>query len=223
MNKNILVVSPHPDDESLGCAGTLLRHAADGDQIHWLNITDIHQEHGFSKEQIQKRSQEIEEVKKRYSFTSFNNLSFPTTKLETIPIGEIISSIGKVFSIVTPDTLYIPFKGDIHTDHKIAFESVASCTKWFRYPSIRRILVYETISETDFSVDLHVPGFCPNVFVNIDDYFEQKLEILKIYASEMGIFPFPRSETAVRALATLRGAASGFEVAEAFMLLKEMY
>lgn len=95
-------------------------------------------------------------------------------------------------------------------------------TKWFRYPSVKRILAYETLSETDFGLGTDL-GFRPNIFINIENYLEDKLRAMDIYASELGRFPFPRSDEAIRALATLRGAASGFQAAEAFELLRERY
>lgn len=83
-------------------------------------------------------------------------------------------------------------------------------------------LAYETLSETDASIG-HRDSFDPNVFVDISDWLEEKIRVLKCYESELGEFPFPRSEEAVRALSKVRGAASGFMAAEAFMLLKERF
>ena len=93
--------------------------------------------------------------------------------------------------------------------------------KWFRYPSVRRILAYETPSETDFAFNPIESAFNPNVYVEITDFLSAKLDLLGIYEGELGSFPFPRSKKAVEALAQVRGAQSGFEVAEAFMMLQE--
>jgi len=93
-------------------------------------------------------------------------------------------------------------------------EAASACTKWFRYPSVKRVLAYETPSETDFGIDPRDSGFKPNVFVDIGGQLDRKIELMKIYASEMGEFPFPRSEKALRALAQLRGSQAGFKAAE---------
>ena len=98
------------------------------------------------------------------------------------------------------------------------FDAASACCKWFRYPSVRRVLAYETLSETEFGLDPDT-GFHPNVFVDIRPFLERKIELLQIYESEIGEFPFLRSATAVRALAQYRGATAGFEAAEAFKLL----
>jgi LmbE family N-acetylglucosaminyl deacetylase len=104
----------------------------------------------------------------------------------------------------------------------VVFNAVAAGTKWFRHPSVRRVLAYETLSETDFGLNAS-PGFKPNVFVDITHFIDKKIEAANVYASELGKFPFPRSPEAIRALASVRGATSGFQAAEAFELLRERY
>lgn len=219
----VLVVAPHPDDETLGCGGTLLKHKSQGDEIVWLIITDISEEEGFTAEKVAARNQEIQLATKVYKYNEVYNLSFPTTKLDAFPLGQIIEKVSAVMRKENPDIIYLPYRGDVHSDHKIVFDAVISCTKWFRYPSVKRVLCYETLSETDFGINPDNNGFRPNVFVKIEDYIEEKIKIIKIYESELGCFPFPRSEQAIRALAMLRGAASGCKAAEAFMLLKEIW
>ena len=220
--KKVLVIAPHPDDETLGCGGTLLKHKNTGDQICWLTITSILEAHGFPHHQVVEREQEIKQVAKLYGFNKVYNLDFPTTKLDNIPIGDIIFRIGEVIKSYCPEVIYIPFSGDVHTDHKVVTNAAISCTKWFRYPFVHKILCYETLSETEFGIDPSVAAFRPNVFVDISDYFEQKLTIMNAYKSELRDFPFPRSEKAIRALGLLRGAAIGKNYGEAFMLLKEI-
>lgn len=220
--KAVLVVAPHPDDETLGCGGTLARHKSEGDSIHWLIVTRMDPTVGFGKEQITHREAQLRHVADSYSFDSVNQLDFITTRLDELPMGKIISSISSIMKSITPETVYLPYRGDVHTDHRVVFDAVISCTKWFRYPCIRRILAYETLSETEFCINPDSNGFRPNVFVDISDHMNKKLQIMDIYASEIGAFPFPRSIESVKALAALRGATAGCETAEAFMLLKEI-
>jgi LmbE family N-acetylglucosaminyl deacetylase len=220
--KNVMVVAPHPDDETLGCGGTLKKHKASGDNIHWLIVTGIDEEAGFSTERISARSQEIKTVSAMYGFDSLVNLNLPTTKLDILPMQQLIEMIGDTILKIRPEILYVPFPGDIHTDHKVVFQAVAACSKWFRFESIKRILAYETLSETDFAISPDINAFTPNVFVDISEFLQEKLQIMQTYKSEMGLFPFPRSEEAIVALSQIRGAAVGCEAAEAFMLLKEI-
>lgn len=199
----------------------MLRHIDQGDDVYWLIVTHISVELGFSEEKVVRREREIQEVAAAYGVENTINLGFPTTRLDVQPMNTMVDAVGEVFQEVEPEQVYVPYRNDIHTDHAAVFDAVASCTKWFRYPSVERVLAYETLSETDFSIDSDTQGFKPNVFVDVEGYVEKKVDIMQIYQGEIGAHPFPRSEPAIQALATLRGAASGFNAAEAFMLLKE--
>jgi LmbE family N-acetylglucosaminyl deacetylase len=220
--KKVLVVAVHPDDETLGCGGTLLKHKANGDEIHWLIATDIKESEDYDISAIKQRNKEIKKVEDLYGFTSVNKLDLSTTKVDTYSMSVLVSKISSVIDRIRPDTIYLPFKGDVHSDHKYIFDAAYSCTKSFRYPFIKKIYMMEILSETEFSVSVKEDSFVPNVFVDISDYMDSKIEIMKIYKSEMGEHPFPRSERNIRALANFRGATCGSEYAESFVLLKEI-
>jgi len=220
--KKILVVAPHADDESLGCGGTLLRHIENGDAVYWLLVTGMSSESGFTEQQMKTREAEITLVSQLYNFTERFELKLPPARLETLPKGDIVCAISNVIKEVEPEIVYTVYRNDAHSDHEIVFDALMSATKSFRYPFIKRVMAYETISETDFSMKPEDPGFRPNVFTNIEGYLDKKLEILSVYESEMGGFPFPRSPKAIKSLAYLRGVQSNCEAAEAFLLLKEI-
>jgi len=216
----ILVVSPHPDDETLGCGGTLLKHKAQGDCIFWLNMTEMREDHGFDGAKIKQREAEIKEVCRLYGFERFYHLKLPATGLDKVPMAEIIARVKEVLAETSPDEVYLPYGGDIHSDHEVTFRAAAACLKWFRASGIRRVMSYETLSETESCLDPDVRGFRPNVFADISGYLDKKIEIMKTYRGEMRDFPFPRSEEAIRALAALRGSHCGYRAAEGFMLLR---
>lgn len=219
MTKKIIVLTPHPDDETLGCGGTLLKYLNNGDQIYWLIVTGMNRQYAEERRTI--RQKEIQRVAAAYQFTKVFQMDYPAAELDQVSTGDLINSISEVFKEIEPNVVYVPYPGDIHSDHKIVFDTTMACTKWFRYPSVKRVLVYETLSETDFAIDPDIRKFNPNVFVNIENFLDKKIDIMNIYASEISEFPFPRSEKAIRSLAYIRGAASGYEAAESFMLLKE--
>jgi LmbE family N-acetylglucosaminyl deacetylase len=219
---NILVIAVHPDDETLGCGGTILKHKANGDSVYWLIVTSIKEENGFAASVVEARQQEIKTVSSMYGFDGVYDLNFPTMQLDDIPFSRLIESISDVFRRVEPDIIYLPFKSDVHTDHQIAFRAAYSCTKSFRYPSITKIVMMETISETEFAPGTKEDSFIPNMFVDVTDFIERKIEIMNFYKNEVGTHPFPRSERNIRALATFRGATAGCEYAESFMILKEI-
>lgn len=219
--KTVCVVAPHFDDETLGCGGTLLRHQAEGDEIHWCIVTASRTDEGFSQEEVDREDREISRVANHYKLSSVHKLGYPATKLDTISLGEIIEKISNIFQKVRPQIVYLPYFADVHSDHRVVFDAVVSSSKWFRCDSIERLMAYETLSETDFGMN-PAKGFGPNVFIDIADFLDRKIAIMEIYAGQLGDFPFPRSEKAIRALASLRGAAAGCAAAEAFRLLKEI-
>lgn len=220
--RKVLVIAPHPDDETLGCGGTLLKHKNENDELFWLIVTGMNGNDLYTPNQIEIRENEINKVGQLYGFSEVFQLNLPTATLDTIPMSEMVNAIGKIVKTVNPDIMYIPYRGDVHTDHAVVFDASIACTKWFRYPSIKRILAYETLSETDFGLNPDNNGFRPNVFQNIEEYLNKKVDIMGVYASEIGQFPFPRSEESIKALASIRGTAAGYKSAEAFMLLKEV-
>ena len=218
----VFVIAPHADDESLGCAGTILKYRDGGSSIHWLIVTGMSKQAGFDDEQISTRDAEIKKVQNTYKFDSVTRLDFLPAALDAVPIGNIIKAIGQSVEDIVPDIVFTPYRNDAHSDHKIVFDAVMSATKSFRYPFIKRVLAYETISETDFGMKPEDGGFRPNVYTDISSYLDEKLDILDIYQSEMGEFPFPRSRKAISALANLRGVQCNALSAEAFMLIKEI-
>ena len=216
-----LVVAPHPDDEVLGVGGTLLRKREDGATIGWLIMTHVSVKSGWTLDKVEQRRSEIRQITELFGFDSVFELDFPTTQLDIVPMADLVCAISEVFKSFKPNEIFIPHSSDIHSDHRITFEAVTSCIKWFRSPTIKRVLAYETLSETDFSLSKN-HRFQPNVFVNIEAQLQEKLRALNIYSSELDEFPFPRSREAIMALAAVRGASSGFKAAEAFELLKEI-
>ncbi|WP_445666645.1 PIG-L deacetylase family protein [Fodinibius sp. AD559] len=220
MSKTVLIVSAHPDDETLGAGGTILRHSKQGDDIIWLIVTNIFEHQGFSKQRISERQEEIEQVAERFNFEDTVKLDYPTMSLSSQDLGELISDISKVVKEYKPEVIYTMNRSDAHSDHRIIFDAVMACTKSFRYPFIREVLMYECISETEFAPALPEKRFQPNCYVDISAELEEKIEIMNIFESEMGDHPFPRSERNIKALATHRGATAGVEYAEAFQIIK---
>lgn len=217
----VVVIAPHPDDETLGCGGTLLKHVAAGDEVHWVIVTRMSEELGFSADQIRVRANEIARVADHYGFADVHELGLPTTQLDALPAADVTALLAECFAEQQPEIVYVNNREDAHTDHRVVFDSVAANTKWFRHPSVKRVLAYETLSETDAALPVSGRAFNPTVFSDITLHIESKLAALAIYASEVGTPPFPRSPDAVRALAMVRGAASGYRAAEAFVLLRE--
>ena len=218
--KNIIVISAHPDDEVLGVGGTILKHINQGDKVYWLITTSVLESEGFSKEKILSRKEEIKKVETQMSISGTFQLGYPTMKLSSSSIITMVPRISEIFNQIEPEIIYCLNRTDAHSDHRYTFDAVMACTKSFRYPFIKKVLLYECISETEFAPAIPERVFQPNYFVDISDFLNKKIEIMKIYKSELGDHPFPRSEKNIKALSIFRGATAGVEYAEAFQLIK---
>lgn len=217
-----LVIAPHADDELLGCGGTLLRRRAEGATVGWVLVGAASEHLGWSRPDIEERARQIVRIRQGLGIApqDLQEFGFPAAQLGQVPMDILVGRLAEVFKKFQPREVLVPHPGDAHGDHRIVFEAASACAKWFRCPSVQRVLAYETLSETDAGLE---PSrkFSPTVFVDVTPYLEQKIQLLSIYDGEVGAFPFPRSAEAVRALATLRGAGSGYHAAEAYELLRE--
>lgn len=222
MSNKILFVSAHPDDETLGCGGTILKYKDEGCQIFWLITTNKRDPFGEGKAIYETRQVEIKKVSDTYGFSKLFKLDFPSQSLDEIPRRDIIGKVSEVIKAVEPHTIFVPNRSDAHSDHRNTFESVYSCTKNFRYPFVKRVLMYETMSETEFSAAIPENAFTPNVFIDVTKYGDEKLEIMKNYESEVMEDYFPRSINAIKAQMTYRGSRIGKKYAEAFILVFEI-
>ncbi len=221
MSKNILVISVHPDDETLGCGGTMLKHKASGDNIHWLILTKANPKITAIKNILQLQNDYIRLAAKAYNFDTWEQLDFITTELEAYATGDLVRAISDSMVKVMPEVVYCNHFSDIHTDHQTAFSAIMSCTKNFRAPYVKRILSYETLSETEFAPATQVNAFVPNVFNDITPYFQKKIKIMKLFTTELMDEPLPRAFSTIEALARFRGSRIGVKYAESFMLLFE--
>lgn len=221
--KKVMFIAVHPDDETLGCGGAILKHKAQGDQIVWLVLTGPQKglmPH-FTDEFLAKREAMVNSVAEAYGFDEAIKLNLPTQMLHTLDLREIIQKVSDVFKRIQPNIIYTMFANDVHSDHRVAFDAVYSCTKSFRYPFIEQILMIEALSETEFAPSISSKAFVPNVYVDITAYIEKKLQIMSMYEGELMEEPWPRSLSSIKALARVRGSRSGVMYAESFQLLYE--
>jgi len=210
--KKILAIAVHPDDETLGCGGTLLKHKNEGDSIGCIFVTS------GNKQQKELLSQIAAEY--CFDFTEF--MCKEENTLDDLSLNELIPAFSKLLNDYQPSVLYIPNRADVHSDHRRVFDAISACIKSFRYPFIKKVLMCEVISETDLSPALMENHFIANVFVDITAYREKKLKILDLYSHEILKDPHTRSLTAIEALERYRGSQVSLQYAEAFMLIKEV-
>lgn len=220
--KRITVISVHPDDETLGCGGTLLRHRASGDRLSWIIVT-AGWAPKYTQDLLAVKAGEVDRVARAYDMTEVTRLGLPTTRLRELPVEQLVDALGPAIEGSDPDTIYTVHAGDVHTDHQAVFEAIGIACKPFRQrPRPQRILSFETLSSTDAALAGTSRAFTPQVFVDITPHIERKIEIMGMFASEGQPYPQPRAAESLRALARYRGATIGREYAEAFMMIREI-
>lgn len=219
--RTALVIAPHPDDEVLGVGGTIAKLVARGAEVH-VAIVTRGQPPEFTAESIEMVRRECESAHRRLGVTHTHFLGLPAARLDRVPHAELNQHIGGVVSEIAPDTLFVPFVGDIHLDHQLVFTSamVASRPRHANGPA--RILAYETLSETNWWAPGITPPFVPNIFIDIADTLDAKLEAFAEFRSQVKAAPDERSPEVIRALALVRGAAVYRSAAEAFMLIRQV-
>lgn len=207
-----MVIAVHPDDETLGCGGTLLKHKRAGDLVGCMFVTSGNAQ----------QKELMKEVAKKFAFDFTAFLDKPEIIIDDLSLSELIPSIGGVLKEFYPSVLYIPNRSDTHSDHRKVFQAVSACIKTFRYPFLKKVLMCEVISETDFAIATAENAFIPNVFVDITEFRDEKMDILNLYKCELLEDPHTRSFSAIEALQRYRGSQASVQYAEAFMLLKEI-
>lgn len=211
---NVLVFAPHNDDEVLGAGGAIAKHVANGDDVYVCEVTV-----GRNAQLIKNEAQEA------HKFLGVNKtyfLDFPVVGLTHLQPMELNKEINKIVQKIKPETVYIPHKGDMHQDHAHVAESAMVALRPVDSPQVNAIYVYETLSETEWNIPSVDNAFIPNVYVDITETIDQKLEAMKCYQSQLYEFPHPRSLKAIKSLSEYRGSTICVENAESFMLVRSI-
>jgi LmbE family N-acetylglucosaminyl deacetylase len=220
--KRALVVAPHSDDEVLGCGGTMARLAQMGCEVH-VAILTRGMPPRFDEAGAAAVRTEAQAAHQLLGVHTTHWRDFPAAELDRVAHADLNAAMIELVETIAPDTLFLPFIGDIHIDHQLVFSSgmVAARPRGANYPA--RVYAYETLSETNWNAPGVTPAFQPNVFVDISDQIILKGEAFAhCFRSQVQKFPSERSPQALEALARLRGANVYRAAAEAFMLMREV-
>ena len=219
--RRTLVIAPHPDDEVLGCGGTIARMTTGGAEVHVAIVTRAGADR-FGPEAADTGVRESRLAHDLLGIAKTHFLKLPAAELDTVPHAEMNAALDAVMKEVRPDTVFVPFIGDVHLDHQLVFLSSMVATRPRGTAGPVRVYAYETLSETNW----YAPGithvFAPNVYVDIEAFLERKLAAFGCYASQVRSFPDERSPEAIRALAMFRGATVSRRAAESFCLLRQI-
>ncbi len=217
----ILVIAAHPDDEVLGCGGVIARHVAQGDQVSVAVVT-----RGdpalFAAEFVNQVRHECREALAVLGIADLHFLDFPAPKLDMVPGHELADALRRLIHTLSAEVVYLPHRGDIHADHQAVFQATLVAARPIQNCPVRRLLCYETLSETEWAAPFGDDAFIPTVFVDITATLSRKLEAMRCYTTQLTEFPHPRSLAGIETLARFRGVTVGVPAAEAFMLIREI-
>ncbi len=215
--KNVLIIAPHPDDETLGLGGAIKRMIKSKVNVSVL-IVSGHMPPLYTPEQYKRTVIETKKVFNFFGIKKFKFLDIPATKINEVPVSELNGKINNYVNKINPDAIFIPFP-DRHIDHRIVFDSsiVASRPVGKKFPKF--VFLYETLSETHWNVPGIEASFNPEFFVDTSQYMKQKEQALSSYKSQIKNNK-SRSVDACLALAKFRGSQNGCDYAEAFKVVR---
>jgi N-acetylglucosamine malate deacetylase 1 len=216
---SVLVIAPHPDDETLGVGGTMAKLVASGHDVTVATVSG----HLPPLYPVGVYEETEEEARAAYKILGVSKQSFlkiPATFVGNEPVHVLNQRMLTIVRDARPDVVLLPYP-DRHVDHRIIFESAMVATRPVADGvGIRLVAAYETLSETHWNAAHIEPNFVPNMIVDISDFIELKLQALACYRSQIPPFPGPRSLKAVESLATFRGTQAGFGFGEAFQIIR---
>jgi len=222
MKNKILVIVAHPDDEVLGVGGTILKHIHDGDEVDILILGDGETSRDSGTD-IHKREEQARNASKVMGVKNIFLEKYLDNQFDTIPLLTIIKKIESVLEEVKPSIIYTHYYNDLNIDHCLVSRAVVTACRPNILSGIKKILVFETPSSTEWQIKDQSHIFCPTEYNNIADFIDKKLDILKIYKDELADYPHPRSIEGIKILAQYRALESGFKYAEAFQLIRSLH
>tara|TARA_B100001093_G_C26485018_1_gene866525 strand:+ start:79 stop:765 length:687 start_codon:yes stop_codon:yes gene_type:complete len=223
-----LVVAAHPDDEVLGCGGSIAKWSKDGNNVDVLimaeGATSRHRNRDrlSSQKELSQLSHCAKKAGKILGISSIDLLDFPDNRMDSVHLLDVVKSIEETINKKKPDVVITHHSGDLNIDHQIVQKAVIVACRPQPGHSVKRILSFEVQSATEWQSPSFGSPFIPNWFENIENTLPQKLKALEIYQSEMHPWPHSRSLKAVKNLARWRGASIGYKAAEAFMVLRNI-
>lgn len=221
---NILILAPHCDDEVLGCGGAIDILVKEGKTVIVAIVTNGHigAPELFKKEGTAKVRREAVNAGDFLGVKNVEFMDFPGPRLDSVPSYQISLAISELIKKYKINTLFIPHRGDLHKDHRISYEAALVAGRPTSGSTVKTILSYETLSETEWAAPFAEDAFIPTVYIDISESMNRKKEAFAIYTTQIRPHPHPRSLQNIESLAQRRGATVGMQYAEAFMLVRSL-
>lgn len=224
---NVLVLSAHPDDEVLGCGGTIAGLAGNGDRVHIAILGEGMTSRFSDRESVDPSdlaalhgaSREAAEILGAVECRQFG---FPDNRFDTVPLLEVVKVVESLIEELRPRVVFTQHGGDLNVDHQVLYRATLTATRPMVGGCVQDVYAYEVGSSTEWAFQRFSPVFSPCVFVDIAATLDKKLRAMEVYESEARSFPHPRSTRALRAQAERWGATAGLAAAEAFELVRSV-
>jgi LmbE family N-acetylglucosaminyl deacetylase len=221
----ILIVVAHPDDEVIGCGGTIAKLTPNN------TVTTLILGEGITSRSIPRHEKDSalsvlrKQCKNANSLLGVKNVTFnhfPDNKFDSIPLLNIIKSVEVLIKKIQPDEIFTHHYGDLNIDHRITYHAVLTATRPLKDNPIKKIFTFEVLSSTEWNIASAATMFTPNTWVNISDTLQKKLDAMQEYSGEIRPYPHPRSIEGIKILASKRGLEVGVPYAEAFHLIRSI-
>lgn len=224
----ILIVAAHPDDEILGCGGTIARRTAEGDEVHVLILAEGITSRGLEQDrQRQAPAVQIlrEQAQKAHALLGTSTLNFhdfPDNRMDSVDLIDVIKVVEHHISNVKPHIIYCHHSGDLNIDHRIVFQAVVTATRPIPGQTVNTVLAFEVPSSSEWNFGEIQGAFTPNHFVDITATLKTKKSAMAVYKGELRPWPHPRSLNAIEHTARTHGSAIGREAVERFQVVRNI-
>ncbi len=227
MNGPLLVIAAHPDDEVLGCGGTMARASALGTDVYIAILGEGITSRSSSPDQADRQMVSqlhtcSHEVARLVGARDLFMYSLPDNRFDRVDLLDVIKIIEELITRLKPATVLMQHGGDLNIDHVITYRATMTATRALEGGTVRRVAAYPVASSTEWAYQKFSPPFRPNLFVDISETLETKIKAMQSYESEARPFPHPRSPEALRASAQHWGCACGLRAAEPFEIVRQI-
>lgn len=223
----ILVIAAHPDDEVLGCGGTIAKLSNQGHDVSIAILGEGLTSRGSVSKTIPPKKiahlhSQAREAAKLLGASRLILKSLPDNRMDSVPLLDVVKLTEELIAEIEPEAIYTHSGGDLNIDHAVVFRAILTATRPTADSGVREVWAFDTPSSTEWAFQRFEPIFRPNLFVDIGDTLDVKTQAISLYESEVRTYPHPRSPEALVAIAKRWGAVAGYRAAEAFELIRAL-
>jgi LmbE family N-acetylglucosaminyl deacetylase len=225
--RSVLVVGAHPDDEILGCGGTMARLIREGHDVRIAILAEglssrYAQREDVDQRQLRHLHARAQQAADKVGAKELVLCKLPDNRMDTVPLLDVVKLVEELITRFRPEVIYTHHPGDLNVDHGVVHRAVLTATRPVAGQCVREIYAFEVASSTEWAFQRLEPVFRPSVFVDVTETLETKIAALSCYDTETRKFPHPRSAEALRAIAARWGSVAGLQAAEAFELIRSV-